>query len=280
LGSRPARLTTLDPMGFAAGSSNLYEAMGNDATNATDPTGLYTLNVSFTFTKGLGGFITNFGFTTAIDTSVAGQNVTLVGQPTLVGSQIDTIDQLGFGTAFVNAILAKIPLLNAGQLVPAIDIKVSKIAFVAFGQPVSQQRADGSLLIRLPWTFHSVSNGTVSLEPKTPIMVTAAMKTMVAAGNTKALIGMITQDGFTVLSVAKDSITTGTLQVELQATQYRITAIVGPEVKTSIWIVGKDGVTTNPFSGPVGINLLKDAIVKATWLDGNVMPAPPKKNKD
>jgi RHS repeat-associated protein len=32
--------TSQDPSGFAAGSSNLYEYVGNDATNATDPSGL------------------------------------------------------------------------------------------------------------------------------------------------------------------------------------------------------------------------------------------------
>jgi uncharacterized protein RhaS with RHS repeats len=35
------RWTTQDPLGFAAGDVNLYRAVGNGPTNATDPSGLW-----------------------------------------------------------------------------------------------------------------------------------------------------------------------------------------------------------------------------------------------
>src|SRR6266849_1881547 len=38
--SNHGRWISQDPLGFAAGDANLYRYAGNDATNATDPTGL------------------------------------------------------------------------------------------------------------------------------------------------------------------------------------------------------------------------------------------------
>lgn len=40
--STTGRWTTVDPIGFRAGDLNLYRYVGNDPTNATDPTGLWT----------------------------------------------------------------------------------------------------------------------------------------------------------------------------------------------------------------------------------------------
>ena len=37
-------------MGFRAGDSDLYRYAGNDATNATDPTGLYELDIHYYMT--------------------------------------------------------------------------------------------------------------------------------------------------------------------------------------------------------------------------------------
>jgi hypothetical protein len=76
--SRVGRFISVDPMGFDAGDTNLYRYVGNNSTNATDPTGLFSWDETlYSVDKFVAGFadVASFGATTRLREELYGDRV-------------------------------------------------------------------------------------------------------------------------------------------------------------------------------------------------------------
>jgi RHS repeat-associated protein len=83
--SNVGRFISVDPMGFGAGDTNLYRYVGNNSTNATDPTGLFSVddlgNYAYGGLENTDKFVAGFahlvtgGYTTQLRNDVYGDRV-------------------------------------------------------------------------------------------------------------------------------------------------------------------------------------------------------------
>jgi RHS repeat-associated protein len=113
--SNVGRFISVDPMGFGAGDTNLYRYVGNNSTNATDPTGLYSFDDfgrdAGNFGQGIGR---NFDYSfDAINSNVFAPVGNAVIKP--VVNAINTNFITPFNNATSNAVGFYTDLVNEGQ---------------------------------------------------------------------------------------------------------------------------------------------------------------------